>query len=176
MGHSLKTQNVSPDMQQLVAAMRDQRICIDPGAFFGIDIPDAMSNTAVLQATGLAPDIERCSRPVDIPVLEQLGLPHDWLKIGTVEAGLGVDGGGVPGQRQSSPDKPWAATAVNDHAGEAAEEDAVCDFIDGVDPMCVAEKMTPGPTGKIWWDMNCWDYADEVLDSCAVHPPSAPQR
>lgn len=129
---------------------------------------------AVRTKKGQSPGVEICERPVDIPILKQLGIPHKWIRTPNEEVGLGPDDGGVPGH-QSSPDVPWVPTQQVDHAGEGDLPESECEPVPSVDQRCVEEELEAGQsTGKSWYQETCWDFVDDVIRKCTTPKESPP--
>jgi len=119
--------------------------------------------------------IEICSRIAELPVAEQLGLEHWWIKTPNIEAGMGPADGGVPGVDGDRGDLPYSATQVTDHTGQAANENSTCvpaaewnpDW-DNVDRDCVEQLSTVGtPTGP-WTPLlnDCHDWVENTMNEC----------
>jgi hypothetical protein len=111
-----------------------------------------------------------CTRPVQLPVADQIGLQHHWLKTSHVEAGLGPEDGSVPGDGKSA--LPFSMTRINDHTGQSLRGDAECVDVAGVDEACVEERLAVGQLAGRWTlTNNCQTFVSEVLADCAVRTP-----
>lgn len=122
-------------------------------------------------------DVKVCSRPVDLPVLGRLGIPHKWVKTDTKEAGLGPAGGGVPGEVAPACDNscPYIAkTEITNHSGQSSDPNASCETIANVDEGCVNRLLEVGQAQGPWaFGFNdCWTFADRVILACRTGLPS----
>ena len=116
-------------------------------------------------------EVQICGRPVDLPYIGALGIPHKWVKTDKKEAGLGPLGGGIPGQIEPACDNscPYIAqTSINDHSGESQGRNASCVTVENVDEDCVNRRLTLGqPRGRWWFGGNdCWAFARDVINQC----------
>uniref|UniRef100_UPI000B226E99 RHS repeat-associated core domain-containing protein n=1 Tax=Xanthomonas graminis TaxID=3390026 RepID=UPI000B226E99 len=119
-------------------------------------------------------EVQVWARPINIDgplsFLNNSGVEHWWIKTDTVEAGMGPDNGGVPGQ--AAPDMPFTPTRVVDHAGESQRPGAHRLPIRGlpVDESCVDRKIQLGlKTGPfIPFAHDCHMFVNDVLDQCRV--------
>jgi uncharacterized protein RhaS with RHS repeats len=121
-------------------------------------------------------EVQLCSRPVDLPLLGAAGIPHQWIKTSTKEAGLGPAGGGVPGEVPPASDNssPYVAqTEITDHTGQADKPNASCKTVEDVDEECVNEELAVGePQGPWILGFNdCWTFTELVIIKCDSHLP-----
>ena len=121
-----------------------------------------------------------CKRPANLPgnhsLPRELQLDHHWLKTGKREAGMGAEGGGVPGLAKS-PDLPGTPTAINDHAGQSELADARCEKLpDDVDPACVERELELGTKTGPWLPVinDCQTVAARVIATCTPKPEFSP--
>jgi RHS repeat-associated protein len=118
--------------------------------------------------------VQRCCRPAQI----LFGLvDHCWLKTDTYEAGMGNEGGNVPGNRS---DCPFTKTQVVSHRGQSDQSGANCTDLPNTDEACVNKfiGVDPNglgrPTGRISPWNNCQTWADSVARECT--PLKCPQK
>ena len=117
--------------------------------------------------------VEVCEAVADIP-LNMLKAKHKWFRVGNLEAGLGQEGGGVPGEgeyeyKNNSPF--FTQTEVTDHSGRGNAPGATCRATSLV-PSCVTSALQIGQKRGAWTPTNqCWSFVNEVSKSCAPPPP-----
>lgn len=122
-----------------------------------------------------APSIEICTRIAELPVAQQLGLEHWWIRTPNLEMGMGPATGEVPGVDGDRGDLPYSATTVNDHTGQGASPSANCvpaaewsPEWANVDPSCVEREgalgSQTGPWTPLWND--CHDWVENTMDTC----------
>jgi hypothetical protein len=88
--------------------------------------------------------VELCKAPAEIPVVQQMGLSHWWLRTPDFEAGMGPRGGGVPGAAdQDNAYTPW--TTINDHHGRGQRAIAECH-----------------PASQVGWGDPRWEHEDRA--------------
>ncbi|HMJ56940.1 MAG TPA: hypothetical protein VK540_32955 [Polyangiaceae bacterium] len=118
------------------------------------------------------PGVMLCERPAQIPVADQMGLMHHWLKTSHKEAGLGPEDGSVPGDGKSA--LPFSKTRINDHTGQSLRSDAGCIRIACADEACVDERLDVGQLAGRWTPSNnCQTFVAEILAYCSVASPQA---
>lgn len=110
--------------------------------------------------TRIQPMLDRCLKACD--------LLHEWIMTDTYEAGMGAEGGGVPGGQI---DLPGIPTTTNDHTGQHSQPGAKCYVMKDVDEDCVNRMIKPGqPTGRWWPWNNCNTFVSDVLSECSTKP------
>ena len=125
--------------------------------------------------TGQRSGIEICSRVAEIPVAEQLGLTHRWIRTPNMERGMGPADGGVPGVDGDRGDKPFSDTMVTEHAGQGARPESTCvpaaewnpEWAD-VNQECVERRSALNtPTGP-WTPLlnDCHDWVNDTMNAC----------
>jgi hypothetical protein len=120
-----------------------------------------------------SPGVMLCQRPAEIPVADELGLKHHWLKTGHKEAGLGPEDGSIPGDGKSA--LPFSLTRINDHTGQSLRGDTECIYIATADEACVDERLAVGQLAGRWTPSNhCQTFVAEILAYCSVANPEAP--
>jgi hypothetical protein len=130
---------------------------------------------SVEEDTGPRSGIEICSRIAELPVAEQLGLRHRWIRTPNLERGMGPADGGVPGVDGDRGDKPFSPTMVTDHAGQGVNPKSTCvpaaewnpDWAD-VDQECVERQSALNtPTGR-WTPLlnDCHDWVNNTMNDC----------
>ena len=130
---------------------------------------DEESNREPEQTAG----VMLCQRPAQLPVADQIGLKHHWLKTSHKEAGMGPEDGSVPGDGKSA--LPFSLTRINDHSGQSLRGDAECFYIATADEACVDERLEVGQLAGRWTPSNnCQTLVAEILAYCSVANPEAP--
>jgi hypothetical protein len=113
------------------------------------------------------PGVMLCQRPAEVPLADDLGLTHQWLKTSHKEAGLGAGDGSVPGDGRST--LPYSMTRISDHTGQSLRADAECVYIASVDEGCVDKQLALGQISGSWTPTNnSQTFAADVLDYCSV--------
>lgn len=119
--------------------------------------------------------VYRCRRRADLP-LNVFNLEHWWIKTDTKEVGLGIWGGGVPGQNQAGEPSgyPGVPTSMNDHTGQSLAPNAVCEEVPDEDENCVNKELNTigsyeGPFMIPPWN-NCQVKVTNILNKCKVLP------
>jgi hypothetical protein len=119
------------------------------------------------------PGVMLRQRPAEIPVADEIGLKHHWLKTSHKEAGLGPEDGSVPGDGKSA--LPFSLTRINDHTGQSLGRDAECIYIATADEACVDERLAIGQLAGRWTPSNhCQTFVAEILAYCSVAKPESP--
>jgi hypothetical protein len=155
---------------------------------------DGGYSSALLSPPWSTAEVFYCKRPTDITFIEftrkfqesflgpgsGVDLTHHWLRTPTTEAGLGAEGGEVPGRRDSIDDgldlaRHGFRAQVNDHSGESERVGAVCTPVPNVDVDCVNEALTIGRPAGRWIPpfSDCQTFARSVVQQCAVPTPAA---
>jgi hypothetical protein len=115
-----------------------------------------------------------CNRTADLSANSYFGFRHYWIKTDEKQAGLGVMGEGVPGQRQgqTSPDLFYITkTTINDHTSECNKPDTECVEVIGADPNIINERLQIGAYYGGFDPLfnNCRTVACDIL-----YPPASP--
>ncbi|MBX7143494.1 MAG: hypothetical protein K1X79_03510 [Oligoflexia bacterium] len=150
-------------------------------------------------------DVFLCRRPADLPALDLiasgqsavldllhgsgvamdfagLDLTHHWLLTPTLEAGMGQEGGGVPGQDSLSTVflkilQSHDRATVNDHSGQHLAPNAECSPLPAVDRQCVEAQLQIGRHVGHWLPPlnDCHTLSSDVINQCTMPPvPSLP--
>ena len=118
-------------------------------------------------------DVEICQTVADIPG-NVFGLKHNWLRTDSKEAGLGQQGGGVPGEGEYrvEDNSPYITqTEITDHEGRGKKPGATCEAIPDIDEACVNEELTIGSPRGPWSAVNqCQTFVGEVRAKCSTRP------
>jgi RHS repeat-associated protein len=119
--------------------------------------------------------VEVCSAPVDLPVLKFIPfMRHRWIRTSAKEAGLGTEGGGVPGEGdyQSAENSPYLTmTSINDHTGRGNRPGSTCTAVPGLNARCANRLLNVGQRMGRWTaDNNCVTLTMNVVTSCGVTP------
>ncbi|MGH9930841.1 MAG: hypothetical protein ACREA9_16645, partial [Pyrinomonadaceae bacterium] len=96
------------------------------------------------------------------------GLQHYWIKTDKMEAGMGAEGAGVPGQ--GAKDCPFVRTSVNDHTGECNNPEAICEEITGANQETVNRQLQLGSYQGRWLP----PFNDCRTFACGIAYPSPP--
>ena len=112
--------------------------------------------------------VQVCERPADLPTNSIWGIPHKWIKTQNKEAGMGLEGGGVPGHEGGPTGYPGAPTTINDHAGEEATS---CLTLSMVDVECVDRELEIGKATGAWIPPfnDCHTVAADIVMKCAIN-------
>ncbi|WP_089725806.1 RHS repeat-associated core domain-containing protein [Candidatus Thiosymbion oneisti] len=119
-------------------------------------------------------EVTRHERPVNLDgiasILNYTGAKHHWIKTDMLEAGMGPQGGNVPGQGDNK-DLPGVPVETIDHSGQSIEPNARQIPIPyPVDEQCVNNLIRPGrDLGRfIPFFNDCKGFVDDVLDECRI--------
>jgi len=108
-----------------------------------------------------------CCRPAQIAN----GLiNHCWIRTDTAEAGMGIPGGGPPGEQYEG---YGMQTYVTNHSKDRPTK---CKKINNVNEQCVNDKITIGlPTGRFLPPWNqCQSFAYGTVNACRMGPQEPP--
>jgi hypothetical protein len=123
--------------------------------------------------------VELWTRPADLWFNVGNVVPHDWIKVPGLEAGLGPRGGGVPGQETRSEDMIpfYTQTEVINHAGQSESPEASGRQIQGIDEICVRNELELGKSQGRWTPLNtCLTFARKVIEKCRSPAATGPAR
>lgn len=119
--------------------------------------------------------IEICKRIAEIPVAEQLGLKHWWIRTDQMEVGMGPITGEVPSVDGDKGDYPGAPTMITDHTGQADNTASTCvpaaewnpDW-DNVDIDCLEENNALGTKTGRWVPPfnDCHTFVNRAMNAC----------
>ena len=129
------------------------------------------------QSGGDTTTVEVCETVADLPVLRNVGVKHRWFRIGSWEAGLGQQDGGVPGEGDYETENNlpfFTQTEVTNHSGRGAMPGATCRAVANVSTSCVRAQMTVGAgRGAFGPGNNCQTLVNGFLQRCGI-PSAAP--
>jgi RHS repeat-associated protein len=130
------------------------------------------------QGDGDSTKVEVCEAVADIPLNDIVGVKHVWFRVGALEAGLGQEGGGVPGEggyvlANNSPF--FTQTEITDHAGRGSRPGATCRTVN-LGTTCVTNMLRIGQQRGSWTPTNhCQTFVAQVIAACSL-PGLAAQR
>ena len=153
------------------AAVIEQMSMANPETQLGsyTSLPEAGESESTAQG------IEICSRVAELPVAEQVGLQHRWIRTPNMERGIGPADGGVPGVDGDQGDKPYSDTMVTDHAGQGANPASTCVPAEewnpawaNVDQDCVERLSQVGNETGPWTPLlnDCHRWVDRTMNAC----------
>ena len=102
--------------------------------------------------TGLA--VEICRELAQTPILNFLGIQHQWIRTDTKEAGiLGT----------------WLDTSIQGHPGFGDQPGSTCTAVPQVDEDCVNRHLALGQETGPWlpWS-NCATFVSDVIRACSA--------
>ena len=121
--------------------------------------------------------VEICEDIARIPFNDVFKFKHRWLRTKSKEAGLGQEGGGVPGEGEfvTANNSPyWTQTEVVDHTGRGNLPGSTCRRA-ALQSDCVNKMLSIGHKhGTFSATNNCQSFVFGVIAACPA-PSSVPQ-